>query len=72
MDSHVQNGFDHGQFTLCTRRRNFIDFDPKIVRIHAKCKKMNDVERDSLAESVQTDIQKLLKINGLKEFPFLS
>ena len=61
MDFRVRNAFGHVPVTLCTKRRKFMDFDPKIARIHRKCRKMNAFESIARPGSVQNDVQKLLK-----------
>ena len=38
-----------------------MDFEPKIARIHRKCRKMNAFESIARPGSVQNDVQKLLK-----------
>ena len=61
MDFRVRNAFGHVPVTLCTKRRKFMDFDQKIIRIHGKCRKMNEFESIAPPGSVQNDVQKLLK-----------
>ena len=61
MDFRVRNAFGHVPVTLCTKRRKFMDFDPKIARIHRKCRKMNAFESIARPGSVQNDVQKVLK-----------
>ena len=61
MDFRVRNAFGHVPVTLCTKHRKFMDFDPKIARIHRKCRKMNAFESIAQPGSVQSDVQKLSK-----------
>ena len=61
IEFHVRNAFGYVQVTLCTKRRNFMDFDPKIYRIHAKCRKLNVFGCNSRPGSVQKHVQKQLK-----------
>ena len=60
-DFHVRNASGDVKVTLCTKRRNFMDFEPKIARIHRKCRKMNAFGSHSRPGSVQNTVQKLLK-----------
>ena len=61
MDFHVRSGFGHVQVTLCTKRRNFMDFEPKIAPIHEISRKRNAFECNSLPGSVQNNAQKSSK-----------
>ena len=58
MDFRVRNAFGHVPVTLCTKRRKFMDFEPKIARVHAGYSETNVFGSHSPPGSVQNDAQK--------------